>query len=96
MRIRSPFPISAVVRREHHQPPDILHPLELGELTGIGGSMEARLRAAGIMGDKLHLDAGLGGYLAGVTVYSTIFGKRDQWPVTNGLSLCRHPLRFSL
>ena len=33
---------------EHHQLPDILHPLELRELTGIGGSMEARLRAAGI------------------------------------------------
>ena len=33
---------------EHIQLPDILHPLELRELTGIGGSMEARLRAAGI------------------------------------------------
>jgi len=33
---------------EHRQLPGILHPLELRELTGIGGSTEARLRAAGI------------------------------------------------
>ena len=33
---------------EHHQLPDILHPLKLRDFTGIGSSMEARLHAVGI------------------------------------------------
>jgi DNA polymerase-4 len=33
---------------EHHELPDILHPLKLRDLTGIASSMETRLHAAGI------------------------------------------------
>ena len=33
---------------EHHELPDVLHPLKLRDLTGIARSMETRLHAAGI------------------------------------------------
>ena len=52
--------------------PEVMYELDkrmrAGEVPGLSGIGD-------IMGDKLHLDAGLGGYLAGVTVYSTISGK---------------------
>jgi len=52
--------------------PEVMYELDkkmqAGKVPGISGIGD-------IMGDKLHLDAGLGHYLAGVTVYATLFGK---------------------
>jgi hypothetical protein len=41
--------------------------MQAGKVPGISSISE-------IMGDKLHLDAGLGHYLAGATVYATLCG----------------------
>ena len=52
--------------------PEVLYELDkkmqAGEVPGLTGIGD-------ITGDKLHLDAGLGHYLAGVTVYATLFGR---------------------
>lgn len=52
--------------------PEVMYELDkkmqAGEVPGINGIGE-------IMGDKLHLDAGLGHYLAAVTVYTTLYGR---------------------
>ncbi len=55
--------------------PEVLYELDkkmqAGGVPGINGIGE-------LMGDKLHLDHGLGHYIASVTVYATLFGKNPQ------------------
>jgi hypothetical protein len=52
--------------------PEVMHELDkqmqAGKVPGLTGIGD-------IMKDKLHLDPGLGHYIASVTVYATIFGK---------------------
>ncbi|MEI7908508.1 MAG: hypothetical protein WCK77_02625 [Verrucomicrobiota bacterium] len=78
---------------EHHQLPDILHPLKLRNFTGIGSSMEARLHAVGIRtvegqcdATKPELHKAWGGVLGArygrkVIYYGRVQESRDEAPM---------------
>jgi len=55
--------------------PEVMYELDgkmqAGRVPGLGGIGD-------LMKDKLHLDPGLGQYIAGVTVYATLFGKNPE------------------